>query len=574
MKNNYINQLIIVLFLIMLSACEDALNTRPLDKFPGDLVWADPVTARYFVNDAYGILGWLIQDDAWSDNMVLNPSQSFDCNLVQENFTNETNFGWNIYGDIRKCNMILQKVGESNFPEQDKQLMAGEAYFLRATAYFAAARKFGPLMIVDRVLTPEDDLELPRAENIKKMYDFILKDLDEAAKRLPIIVERGRISKGAALALKAEVALHGAAYLSNNDDKDNYYQQGIKASEDLFALDVYTLDSDYQGMFNTFSGGNNSPEIILAQYRLEANTVMADTWMQNLVPNMGGDKAKEGVLERWPLDKPFEGWLEKTPSQEVTDAYLVKDIDGKAKMWNETSYYDSFIPGESSVYDAIYRHRDSRFYANIVCDSSMFFTSLVTTRLGGNIHYLSNVQQDRHMTKSGYLFRKGIYEDNWLYYNVPTNYHYVILRLGRSYLNYAELQLRMYGESGKAIAVEFINKTRTIHGELPPLDSSLSLQEVWNSYKIERRADLLQENDRYWSLLRWGKEESLPVIPELNSIPTAISIAEDGKSFEIIPVPAVTGANSRRFTTKRYLLPVPRSEVIENPNLKQNPGWE
>ncbi len=574
MKNNYINQLIIVLFLIMFSACEDALNTRPLDKFPGDLVWADPVTAQYFVNDAYGILGWLIQDDAWSDNMVLNPSQSFDCNLVQENFTNETNFGWNIYGDIRKCNMILQKVGESNFPEQDKQLMAGEAYFLRATAYFAAARKFGPLMIVDRVLTPEDDLELPRAENIKKMYDFILKDLDEAAKRLPVIVERGRISKGAALALKAEVALHGAAYLSNNDDKDNYYQQGIKASEDLFALDVYTLDSDYQGMFNTFSGGNNSPEIILAQYRLEANTVMADTWMQNLVPNMGGDKAKEGVLERWPLDKPFEGWLEKTPSQEVTDAYLVKDIDGKAKMWNETSYYDSFIPGESSVYDAIYRHRDSRFYANIVCDSSMFFTSLVTTRLGGNTHYLSNVQQDRHMTKSGYLFRKGIYEDNWLYYNVPTNYHYVILRLGRSYLNYAELQLRMYGESGKAIAVEFINKTRTIHGELPPLDSSLSLQEVWNSYKIERRADLLQENDRYWSLLRWGKEESLPVIPELNSIPTAISIAEDGKSFEIIPVPAVTGANSRRFTTKRYLLPVPRSEVIENPNLKQNPGWE
>ena len=574
MKNNYINQLFTVIFLIMFSACEDALNTRPLDKFPGDLVWADPATARYFINDAYGILGWLIQDDAWSDNMVLNPSQSFDSNLVQENFTNETNFGWNIYGDIRKCNMILQKVGESNFPEQDKQLMAGEAYFLRATAYFAAARKFGPLMIVDRVLTPEDDLELPRAENIKKMYDFILNDLDEAAKRLTIIVERGRISKGAALALKAEVALHGAAYLSNNDDKDNYYQQGIKASEDLFALDVYTLDSDYQGMFNTFSGGNNSPEIILAQYRLEANTVMADTWMQNLVPNMGGDKAKEGVLERWPLDKPFEGWLEKTPSQEATDAYLVKDVDGKAKMWNETSYYDSFIPGESSVYDAIYRHRDSRFYANIVCDSSMFFTSLVTTRLGGNIHYLSNVQQDRHMTKSGYVFRKGIYEDNWLYYNVPTNYHYVILRLGRSYLNYAELQLRMYGESGKAIAVEFINKTRTIHGELPPLDSSLSLQEVWNSYKIERRADLLQENDRYWSLLRWGKEESLPVIPDLNSIPTAISIAEDGKSFEIIPVPAVTGANSRRFTTKRYLLPVPRSEVIENPNLKQNPGWE
>lgn len=573
MRNKYIIHFFVITLLALFPSCEDALDTKPLDKFSGDLVWADAATARSFVNDAYGILGLLIQDDAWSDNMVLNPSQSFDSNLVQENFTNETNFSWNIYGDVRKCNLILEKLANSDFPEQDKKLMMGEAYFLRAVAYYAAARRFGPLMLVDRVLTPDDDLELPRTENIKETYDFILKDLDEAVLNLPETVERGRISKGAALALKAEVCLQGAAYL-NSSDKSGYYQQGVIASEALFALDAYELDSDYRGMFNTYSGATSSPEIILAQYRLETNTVIMDTWMQNLVPNMGGDKAKAGVLELWPLDKPFEGWLEKTPSQEITDAYLVEDIDGKAKMWNETSYYQSFVPGEGSVHEAIYLHRDNRFYANIVCDSSMFFSSLVTTRLGGNINYLSNVQQDRHMTKSGYVFRKGIYEDTWLYYNVPTNYHYVMLRLGRSYLNYAELLLRMSGESGKQKAVEYINKTRTVHGDLPPLESSLPLEEVWHYYKVERRADLLQENDRYWSLLRWGKEESLTVIPELNSVPTAISISEDGKSFEITPVPVVTGANSRRFTAKRYLLPVPRSEVIENPNLKQNPGWE
>ncbi|MDD2911691.1 MAG: RagB/SusD family nutrient uptake outer membrane protein, partial [Petrimonas sp.] len=32
--------------------------------------------------------------------------------------------------------------------------------------------------------------------------------------------------------------------------------------------------------------------------------------------------------------------------------------------------------------------------------------------------------------------------------------------------------------------------------------------------------------------------------------------------------------NARRFTSKRYLLPVPRTETVENPNLTQNPGWE
>lgn len=574
MKLRNILQIIVITSAVLLGSCQDALDTKPLDKFSGDLVWADAVTARSFVNDAYSINNRLIQDDEWSDNMVLNPSQGAASNMVQENITNETGFGWNIFEDIRKCNMIIERVTNSSYLESDKNVMLGEAYFLRAVTNFTAARKFGKIMIVDKVLTPQDDLNLSRTATIKETYDFILKDLDQAANLLPANVSKGRVSKGAAYALKAEACLQGAAYLENNSDKAGYYQQGKKASEDLFALGTYALDNDYKSMFNTYSGGMNSPEIILASYRLETNTQMMNTWMQNLTPNMGGDKAKEGVLEKWPLDKPLEGWLEKTPSQEATDAYLVIDSDGNAKPWSETSYYQSFEPGKSSVFNVLYTNRDKRFHANIVCDSTMYFTSLITTRLGGNVNYASNVQQDRHMTKSGYLFRKNIYEDKWLYYNVPTNYHYVMLRLGRSYLNYAELLLRMNGEGSKATAIDYINKTRVTHGGLPALSPSTSLADTWKYYKIERRADLLQENDRYWSLLRWGKEEGLDVIPELDSTPKAISISEDGKSFEIITVPVVAGANARRFTSKRYLLPVPRTETVENPNLTQNPGWE
>lgn len=572
MKMKYIYMLLISLVSIV--SCQDVLDTKPLDKFPGELVWSDAATARSFVNDAYGILNRLIQDDQWSDNLVLNPSQSSASNLVMENITNETNFGWNIYGDIRKCNMIIEKVSASDFLQSDKDVMLGEAYFLRAVTYFTSARKFGRLMIVDRVLTENDDLNLSRTNTVKDTYDFILADLDLASELLPKEVSKGRVSKGAALALMAEVSLHGAAYLENDDDKTSYYNKGIKASEDLFELGVYTLDDNYKAMFNTYSGGTNSSEIILASYRIRANTQMAGTWMQELVPNMGGDKAKEGVLEKWPLDKPLEGWLEKTPSQELTDAYLVVDADGKAKHWSETSYYASFVPGKDKVYDVLYQNRDKRFHANIVADSTMYFTSLITTRINGNVHYGSNVQQDRHMTKSGYLVRKNIYEDNWLYYDVPTDYHYVLLRLGRSYLNYAELLLRSKGEAGKATALTYINKMRTTHGGLPELESGMSIDDVWKYYKIERRADLFQENDRYWSLLRWGKEEKLETIPELNSTPTAISIAEDGKSFEIITVPVVFGANARRFTSKRYLLPIPRTETVENINITQNLGWE
>ena len=428
-------------------------------------------------------------------------------------------------------------------------------------------------MIVDNVLTPDDDMELSRTKTIKETYDFILKDLDEAIERLPVDVASGRISKGAAYALKAEVCLQGAAYLDDTNEKRDYYTQAKTASESLFGLNKYSLDPDFKGLFNDYSVGTNSSEIILGVYNISENTSFQNTWMQELVPNMNMDKAIDGVWEKWPLDKNFEGWMDRAPSQEVTDAFLVIDKDGVAKPWNEASYYtEDFKQGKLWVNDAIYGHRDKRFAATIVYDSCHFFTSLVTTRLKGNIHYLSNKEQARHVTKSGYVYRKGVYEDKWLWYSDPTNYHYVVLRLGRSYLNYAEAMLRL---GDKSSAIEYINKTRDVHGGLPGLTATTSLEDVWKYYKIERRAELVQENDRYWSLLRWGKEEGLNVIPELNTTPTAITISEDGRTFSIGTVQAVDAANARVFTKRRYLLPVPRSERNENPNLAddQNPGW-
>lgn len=555
-----------------MTSCHDYLDNLPLDKFPEEVVWNEPASAQLFVNGSYYMISnFLIGNDDWSDNTVVNAEKA-DA-LIREQITEDNDYGWNKFGDIRRCNIILEKVAASNFLEADKDLLMGEGYFLRATVNFAQARKFGRLMIVEKVLTPEDDMMLPRTKTIKETYDKILADLDEAIKRLPVDVEPGRISRGAAYALKAEACLQGAAYMDDASQKKDYYQQAKAASEGLFALNKYELDSDFKGLFNDFSVGTNSKEIILAVYRLSENTTAQGTWMQELVPNMNRDKAIEGVWEKWPLKENFEGWLDRTPSQELADAYLVVDKDGVAKPWNEASYYtEDFKQGKLWVHDALYAHRDKRFEATIVCDSSMLFTSLVTTRLGGNIHYLSNKEQARHVTKSGYTYRKGVYEDKWLWYSNPQDYHYVALRLGRSYLNYAEAMLRL---GDKNTAIEYINKTRDVHGSLPALPVSTSMEDTWKFYKIERRAELVQENDRYWSLLRWGKEEGLDVIPELNTTPTAITISADGQTFTIGTVPAVEAANARRFTSRRYLLPVPRSERNENPQLAndQNPGW-
>lgn len=569
--------------LIFFVACHDDLNNYPLDKYSEDKVWNTAASAQLFVNQTLNVKDLLLSksnnwSDDWCDDMVINSQMSAAQRTVREIMTSDNNdYEWNKFAEIRRCNLIIEKVGASdNMTDSEKEYLIAQAKMLRGIINYVQARKFGRIVIIDKVLTPTDNLMLPRTETIKDTYDFIITDLQESALFLPQSTVAGNLSKGAAYALLAEVALHGASYLDNNSQKAAYYAISKKASEDLFQLNEYELDADYDKLFNDFSNGLSSNEIILGSYWMSDNTTTSGTWKIKFAPNQGSsNKLPAEIAAVWPLNDSFEGWFEKSPSQEFIDAYLVVDMDGVAKQWNESSYFLNFRQNIDFVSQAIYKNRDARFYATIAYDSTQYMNSIITTRLGGNMYYKNNLEKDQHMTKTGYFYKKGSYLDKTkvVYYSVKMDFHLTPLRLGRSYLNYAEVLLRL-GDTAKAI--EYINKTRTTHGQLPPLSTGLSKEETWETYKNERRVELVLENDRYWSLLRWGKEEGLSVIPELNTPPTAIEISEDGKSFRFMDVPVVAGVNNRNFTSRRYFLPIPKTEIISNENLTndQNKGWE
>jgi hypothetical protein len=200
------------------SACSDILDKGPLDKFSENDVWSSPQLAQAFLyptlNDATGKLIW---DDKWTDNDVIQDDGNAS-NVNKEQIDRYHDAGWNVYGQIRKCNLTIQKMEENEtFIEQDRKYLTAQAKMLRAMIYFTRARLFGKLMIVDRVLDAEENMELPRTNTIKETYDFILKDLREAAPDLPVSLssQQGMLSRGAAYALIAEVALHGAAYIES-----------------------------------------------------------------------------------------------------------------------------------------------------------------------------------------------------------------------------------------------------------------------------------------------------------------------------------------------------------------------
>ncbi len=97
---------------------------------------------------------------------------------------------------------------------------------------------------------------------------------------------------------------------------------------------------------------------------------------------------------------------------------------------------------------------------------------------------------------------------------------------------------------------------------------------IWEIRRC-RRCELMMDDDiRYWDLIRWHQLEKLDTY-------TNLAIAQ-GANVSNSPVAggAVTGdylnctfGVGRKFENKHYFYPVPSNQIALNEKLTQNPGW-
>lgn len=143
--------------------------------------------------------------------------------------------------------------------------------------------------------------------------------------------------------------------------------------------------------------------------------------------------------------------------------------------------------------------------------------------------------------------------------------------MSKAYLNTAEAYLLKEDWTN---ARGYINKTRITHGGLPALASE-SGDELWKIYLDERNAELMLENDRYYTLLRYGIHKlNAEVVDQLNrGYMQKLDIASDGSSYQYVGLPFESEANRMVFSRYRYLYPVAKVYIDANPNYKQNPRY-
>lgn len=606
---------------IGLQSCDNFLETFPTESYGDNVVWADQGSVDAFVVGNYGnaydrFLEFNFWDRVFTNNMINCRS---GCPGEARGLMDNT-YGWGLndrFGAIRNCNLILEKVAASEvLDESFKKRYTAEAKMMRAMIYYDLARRGGRYMWVDRVLTENDNFEIPLTKDIVESYSHVLQDLREAIVDLPEEMVAGRLNKNAGLALLSEVCLTAAAYTDNAQDLHvssgiDLYQEAVNAVD---AIQGISLDPNYGDIFNE-NGAYSSPEIILAKYWSADNTTMVSTDMQNLMANVLNSNVElNGCGPLFKQGDIFEGWLEYTPTQNLVDDYLVVDQEtNEAVRWYEASQFvqhtrpltpeeakakieykdekefngEDFkafevTSGDKNISELMYSYRDKRFEASILHDESIFYGEYLAMNNYGNMsRWSSSRYAQEHTPLSNYNTRKCMYTNlsPRPAGSVSTPYHKVVFRYGRALLNKAEALLRL---NRVAEAVDALNQTRTIHGGLPA-SKAANLADAWKDYKIERRVELFYEADFYFSLLRWGKygneandgKAPSSVIDELCEPATFIEISKDRSAAYVGNVQFSN--DERKFDTRSYLFPITKSVINANPAITdadQNPGWE
>jgi starch-binding outer membrane protein, SusD/RagB family len=542
------NYLFIFFALVLLASCKNALDITPSNELSDATVWNTPATATLFFNDIYNQLNagpWgsnsyhlpsEISNDpleCYTDNATYGPEPGNESYLLFDNDSygpaNDLfNPQWvNMYTDIRKCNLAIEKVTASNFPDATKKSMIAQARFLRAYFYKQLIDLYGGVPLITTVLdnTTQGSAIFYARNTYADCVSFIQTECAAAAADLPQKVTGtsvGYATWGAAMAMKGEEELYAGKW-----------SDAAATNLAIMNSSLYSLFPSYTGLF--YASNEDNQEVLFDI---------------QFAPNIKPKK----IQQYWgvPVVAKGQGWGGDDPTQNLVDQYEL--LDGKTAA-EGSALYDPAHP---------YANLDKRFYSTIIYDGSTWRGAPVYTRLGiaNNANQINVVNAQGNAGRTGYFVKK--YMDSTLS-SAPSTLdgtNYIVWRYGEVLLNYAEAQNELSGPDQTVYAA--INLIRTRAG-LPNLAAGLTQASMRTAIQHERRIELAFEGKYFYDIMRWKTAQSIFSQPMYGMEVTTVN-------GQLV----YTKVQVRKINfdaTKNYLQPIPQSVLDQNPKLTQNPNY-
>jgi len=433
-----------------------------------------------------------------------------------------------------------------------------EARFLRAWLYFDLLKRYGGIPLLgDAIRQISDVIQLPR-NSFSECVDYIVSECDNIRDSLRTAAmvnptSYGRITKGAALALKSQVLLYAASPLFNGGNIDptnpltgytsydaNRWKLAADAAKDIMDLSVYSLMPSFNDVFINQAApvGTNTESICWMQDGPGNNVESANA------PVGFSSAGGQGVT---------------SPTQNLVDAF---PSDSGYAITDAAAHYNPDDP---------YAHRDPRLNLTVFHNESLWLNRKVQTFDGGLDKPGGTLQQ----TKTSYYMRKFMGPFESVTSNPPSyfavTHNFIYYRYAGILLNYAEAANEFSGPSTDIYTILYALRKRA--GILTGPDNTYGVPQGMTQDDMrtfihnERRVEMAFEEQRFWDIRRWKIAAQV-----YNSAPLQgldIQISSGGQIF-YNPIAVLTPIFR---DPQMYLYPIPYSEVIKNNQMKQNPLW-
>ena len=505
----------------------------------------------------------------------------------------------NTWTRIRQVNMFLVNIDKYGMEEGVRNNLKGQMLFWRAWQYFELVKLYGGVPIV---LEPQDPIsDNPELNQLgrnssSEVFEQIIRDLDAAIPMLPgkwTGVDYGRITSGAAAALKGRVLLTWASpQFNRNDERERYeaaYAANLQAKKILedngFGLFKEGSVASGEAWGKIWSKEAGNPEAVFV---FGFNNIVSD---QN---------EKKSGWENAVRPREISGAGSIAPTKQVLDAFPMKD----GKMPGKSSYSYSL--------KTFYKNRDPRFYQTFAYNGSLWPYNENSNFRVWNYSWFADEAQAEKGIPNKYTETKG-QSNSGLYVKKATNpkasnsmgdfaysgTDFIEIRFAEVLLNLAESAI---GVDKLGEALGYIKQVRERAG-IENKDGAYGLADLsgrdayFAAVLNERKVEFAYEGKRFWDIRRWmlynndfGTLTRLGLEPIEGMRRTGLWIyvkdvegnkyigAEDPMlGIDAAPVinrqPEVYPAGIKNFDEYLDYLYDKHFEVVEKDNLEANDEW-
>jgi len=592
MKNEILKLGVMVFLTVFFGSCnDDFLERYPLDQLASETYWNNETELRNYNNGLYGILSndenypilmglgpgagvryytGIWWQDEMSDNLAPTNSRAEEfykirfCKHVVQTASRPT--GWRGWDLIRNINFGLANYDRADVSEEIKNKYKAEARLFRGMFYAEKVSKFGDVQWVDKVLNIDDEDILNGARDSRDfVMDKVMEDLDFAVAHLPTNWGDGqdpsRVDKWTALAAKSRICLFEGTWRKYHGlaNADKWLNACVASSKELMDNGGFTLyktghpESDYRHhLWQKSQEGN--PEVIYWRKYEEGNN---SHFASRLFLNYNGGATKSFVEDVLCNDgKPITLSDQYAGDAKIEDVFMNRDPRLRQCVLHPADKVALMYPNDTRTYPRI------------------------TGMSGGGNTSNTGYHVIKHWNAADEIMPRDFHTCS------PPAY-----RLAEVLLNYAEAKA-VLGTINQADLDITINKLRdrvamphlTMNPPMDPRYANDGVSALMVEIRRERRVELFLEGHRYHDIRRWkqGKkfeESDYGILWDATAkarFPSAqVKTATiNGKPYIDVRTSWTAFYSNPVWNDKMYLWPLPLEALAQNPNLKQNPGWE